>query len=207
MIPAAAADRARRRAEPAGRPVIAVLAFAAEDADRHLGDGLAEDLATELGRFRELAVIAPATALAYRTSPLAPERVGQELGTSYVLGGSLRVAGERVRITVRLVETASARQLWAERYDGASDGVFGLLDELLGRIVSTVIGRIEDARLEVVRRRRPNDLAAYDLWLRGWSALKRPDLRRSPRRAAASSRPWPGTRSSRAPMSGSRWPI
>ncbi len=176
VLRTAAADRARRRAAPTGRPAIAVLAFAADDADRHLGDGLAEDLATELGRFRELDVIAPATALAYRASALAPARIGAELGTTYVLDGSLRAAGDRLRITVRLVETASARQLWAERYDGARSQVFDLQDEMARRIVGTVIGRIEDSRLEQARRQRPNDLAAYDLWLRGWSALRRPEL-------------------------------
>ncbi len=176
VLRAASEDRARRRAEPTGRPVIAVLAFAAGDADRHLGDGLADDLATELGRFRELDVIAPATALAYRASALPPERVGRELGSSYMLDGSLRVAGDRLRMTVRLVETASARQLWAERYDCARGQLFDVQDEVVGRIVGTVIGRIEQSRLEFARRRRPDDLAAYDLWLRGWSALKRPDL-------------------------------
>jgi DNA-binding SARP family transcriptional activator/Tfp pilus assembly protein PilF len=176
VLQTAAAERARRRVEPTGRPVIAVLAFTTERAHRHLGDGLAEDLATELGRFRELDVIAPATALAYRGSALPPERVGEELGTNYMLDGSLRAAGDRLRLTVRLVETASARQLWAERYDCARDQVFDLLDQVVGRIVGTVIGRIEATRLEAARRQRPNDLAAYDLWLRGWSALKRSDL-------------------------------
>jgi DNA-binding SARP family transcriptional activator len=176
VLRAATEDRARRRAEPSGRPAIAVLAFAAGDADRHLGDGLAEDIATELGRFRELDVIAPATARAYRTSGLPPERVGRELGTTYVLDGSLRAAGEQLRLTVRLVETASARQLWAERYDSARSRLFDIQDEVVGRIVGTAVGRIEAARLELARRRRPNDLAAYDLWLRGWSALRRPDL-------------------------------
>ena len=176
VLRAATEDRARRRAEPSGRPVIAVLAFAAGDADRHLGEGLAEDIATELGRFREIDVIAPATALAYRRSALSLERVGRELGTSYVLGGRLRAAGERLRLTVRLVETVSARQLWAERYDCVSSQVFEIQDEVVRRIVGTAVGRIEEARLELARRRRPRDLAAYDLWLRGWSALKRPDL-------------------------------
>ena len=176
VLQTAAADRARRRVEPSGRPAIAVLGFAAAAGDRHLGDGMAEDLATELGRFRELDVIAPATALAYRASTLPPERIGEELGTTYVLCGSLRPAGERLRISVRLVETLSTRQLWAERYDCARGEVFDLQDEVVRRIVGTVVGRIEGARLEAARRQRPSDLAAYDLWLRGWSALKRPDL-------------------------------
>ena len=176
VLRSAAADRARRRGHATGRPAIAVLGFAADEGDRHLGDGMAEDLATELGRFRELDVIAPATALAYRASALPPERVGAELGTTYVLSGRLRPAGERLRISVRLVETLNERQLWAERYDCARGEVFDIQDEVVRRIVGTVIGQIEGARLEAARRQRPNDLAAYDLWLRGWSALKRPDL-------------------------------
>jgi tetratricopeptide (TPR) repeat protein len=121
-------------------------------------------------------VVAPATALAYSASGLSPERVGRELGTTYVLEGSLRTAGERLRLTVRLVETGGARQLWAERYDSARTQVFDIQDEVVGRIVATAVGRIEETRLELARRRRPSDLAAYDLWLRGWSALRRPDL-------------------------------
>jgi DNA-binding SARP family transcriptional activator len=176
VLRAATEERARRRAEATGRPAIAVLAFAAPGPDRHLGDGLAEDIATELGRFRELDVIAPATALAYPASALPPERIGRELGSTYVLEGRVRAAGERLRLTVRLLETASARQLWAERYDVAGTGLFEIQDEIVRRIVGTLVGRIEEARLDLARRRRPNDLAAYDLWLRGWSALRRPDL-------------------------------
>jgi DNA-binding SARP family transcriptional activator len=178
VIPAAARDRARRRAELQARPSIAVLSLVGEPAgvDRHLADGIAEDLATELGRFRELDVIAPRTALAYGDAAIPPARVGQELGTAYVIDGSLRRAGAGLRLTVCLVETATARQLWAERYDFPLAEMFDVRDRLVRRIVATLIGRIEDARLEVARRRRPDDLEAYDLWLRGWSALRRGDL-------------------------------
>ena len=137
---------------------------------------MAEDIATELGRFRELEVIAPRTALAYRDAAGAPDRVGAELGTAYVLEGTLRPAGRDIRITVRLIETDTARQLWAERYDCSMSALFNIQDEVARRIVAMLIGRIEDVRLETAQRARPDDLAAYDLWLRGWSALKRGDL-------------------------------
>jgi DNA-binding SARP family transcriptional activator/TolB-like protein len=179
VLSAAAADRARRRTELTARPSIVVLSFASDAAERtyrHLGDGMAEDIATELGRFRELDVIAPTTALAYRDAAVPPERVGRELGTAYVLEGHFRPQGEELRITVRLVETQSARQLWAERYQSRGADIFDVQDDVVRRIVSTLVVQIEDARLEAARRRRPDDLAAYDLWLRGWSALKRPDL-------------------------------
>jgi DNA-binding SARP family transcriptional activator len=178
VIQTAAQDRARRRSELNGRPSIAVLSFVGAEAEagRHLGDGMAEDIATALGRFRELDVIAPTTALAYRDAAVAPDRVGAELGTAYVLDGSLRPTGEGLRITVRLVASDTARQLWAERYDCPVAEVFDIQDDVVRRIVTTLVGQIEDARLEVARRRRPDDLEAYDLWLRGWSALKRPNL-------------------------------
>ena len=178
VLSSAARERTRRRAELAGRPSIAVLCFAGADDDGgdHLGVGMAEDIATELGRFRELDVIAPRTAFAYRDAAIPPDRVGAELGTAYVLDGTLRPAGRGIRITVRLVETDTARQLWAERYDCPMSEIFNIQDEVARRIVATLVGRIEDARLETARRARPDDLAAYDLWLRGWSALKRADL-------------------------------
>jgi DNA-binding SARP family transcriptional activator len=178
VIAAAARERVRRRAELAGRPAIAVLAFAGsgEALDRHLGEGLAEDIATELGRFRELDVLAPTAAFAYRDAGVAPERVGAELGAAYVLDGRLRAFGEGLRLTVRLLETAGARQLWAERYDCARAAIFAVQDDVVRRIVGTVVGRIEDARLEAAARGAPQDFEAYDLWLRGWSALRRPDL-------------------------------
>ncbi|MGH6921346.1 MAG: BTAD domain-containing putative transcriptional regulator, partial [Geminicoccaceae bacterium] len=176
---AAAADRARRRAELTARLSIVVLSFASREDEpsyRYLGDGLAEDIATEVGRFRELDLIAPTTALAYRDAALAPEQVGRELGTAYVLEGRLRPRGESLRVTVRLVESETGRQLWAERYDCRQAEIFDMQDEVVRRIVSTLVGQIEEARLEATKRKRPDDLAAYDLWLRGWSALKRPDL-------------------------------
>jgi TolB-like protein len=176
---AAAEDRARRRAAPPDRPSIAVLPFAGSpqgDEDRHLADGLAEDVAIELGRFREIEVIAPSAALAYRDAAMPLERVGAELGTAYVLEGRIRRLGERLRITVRLVETETARQLWAERYDCALAEVFDVQDDVVRRLVGTLVGRIEEARLEAARRQRPEDWQAYDLWLRGWGALRRPSL-------------------------------
>jgi DNA-binding SARP family transcriptional activator/TolB-like protein len=168
-----------RRADATGRPSIAVLSFAPvgdEETPRHLGDGLAEDVATELGRFRELDIIAPTSTLTYRDAIVPRERAGIELGAAYVLDGKIRLLGEELRLTVRLVETQSARQVWAEHFDCPVAQVFRMQDELVRRIVGTLVGRIEDARLDATRRQRPQDWQAYDLWLHGLHALKRPDL-------------------------------
>ena len=180
VLRAGAEQRARRRAElGGGGPSLAVLPFAGAGeppAPAHLCDGIAEDIATEVARFRELQVIAPASALACGTGGRAPERVGRELGASYVVHGSLRMAGEQLRLTARLIEAASGRQLWAERFDCAPGQWFVAQDQLVRRVVGTLVGRIEDAHLEAIRGKRPEDWGAYDLWLRGWSALRRPDL-------------------------------
>ena len=179
VLRAGAEQRARRRAELGGGPSLAVLSFAGAGeppAPAHLCDGLAEDIATEIARFRELQVIAPASALACAHAGGAPERVGRELGASYVVHGGLRMAGEQFRMTARLIEAASGRQLWAERFDCAPGQWYTAQDQVVRRIVGTLVGRIEDAHLEAIRGRRPEDWGAYDLWLRGWSALRRPDL-------------------------------
>ena len=180
VIGAAAAFRARNRSSTTGLPSIAVLAFrgeADEGPPRHLADGLAEDIAIELGRFRELEVIAPASAFTYREAQVPPERAGRELGANFVLCGSLRARPEAFRITVRLLDARSSEQVWAERYDCSPDAVFEAQDELVRRIVSSLVGRIEAASLKSAKRKRPTEWGAYDLWLRGWDRLKQPDLK------------------------------
>jgi DNA-binding SARP family transcriptional activator/TolB-like protein/Tfp pilus assembly protein PilF len=167
-----------RRPGPSGRPSIAVLAFTTagdEEVPRHLGDSLAEEIATELGRFLELDVIAPASALAYRSATVPAERAGGELGATHVIMGRLRRAGAQLRVTVGLVETGSGRQVWAERYACASGDTVDTQDAIVRRVVATVAGQIEDARLAATRRQRPEHCEAYDLCLQGHSALRRLD--------------------------------
>ncbi len=173
-----AEGRARRRIGLSRRPSIAVLPFAVSGDDgayAHLGEGMAEDIITEFGRFPDLDVISPTTAFAYRASNIPAAGVGLELGTRYVLEGSLRPQGDGLRITARLVECRTDWQLWAERYDCAFAEVFRVQDELVRGIVGPLAGQIETAELEHAKRRRPEDWEAYDFWLRGWHALRRVD--------------------------------
>jgi DNA-binding SARP family transcriptional activator/TolB-like protein len=166
------------RRSPTGRPSIAVLSFGADgDADvpRHLREGMAEDVATELGRFQEIDVIAPASALSYRESSVEPERAGVELGAAYVLVGNLRLVGGRLRTTVSLVETQTGRQRWAERYECESGDILDAQDDIVRRVVGSIAGRVEYVRLAAARRQRPEDSQAYELCLQGRSALKRLD--------------------------------
>lgn len=179
VIESAAAFRHRQRAGSDPHPSIAVLVFnPEEDGDfphHHLVHGIAEDIATEVGRFRELTVIAPWTMLAYRHANVPPEAIGKELGVDYVLAGSLRCRGNQARVSARLLESASARQVWGERYDCGLDDIFDVQDDVVARIVGSLCGSVEADRLDLARRKRPEDWQTYDLWLRGWSALRRPE--------------------------------
>lgn len=179
VIETAAAFRGRRRTDPDGHPSIAVLVFDVEEEASphlHLVQGMAEDIATGIGCFRELTVIAPATMLAYRRAAMPPEAIGTELGVDYVLAGSLRRRGDRARISARLLESTSARQVWGERYDCILDEIFDVQDDVVARIVGSLCGSVEADRLDLARRKRPEDWQTHDLWLRGWSALRRPEL-------------------------------
>lgn len=179
VIATAAAFRDRQRTTVDSHPSLAVMVFDAEEdsSQPHLLQGMAEDIATEVGRFRELMVIAPASMLSYHRAGIAPEAVAAELGVDYVLAGSLRRRDDRARISARLLEAASARQVWSERYDCVlDDEVFDVQDDVVARIVGSLCGSVEADRLELARRKRPEDWEAYDLCLRGWSALRRPEL-------------------------------
>lgn len=179
IIESAAAFRQRQRVKFDIHPSIAVLVFNLEEDEashRHLVNGIAEDIATELGRFRELTIIAPATMFAYRHATVAPESIGTELGVDYVLAGHLRCRGGQARIGARLIESASARQVWSEHYDCVLEGIFDVQDDLVARIVGSLCGSVERDRLDQARRKRPDDWQTYELWLRGWNALRRPEL-------------------------------
>jgi DNA-binding SARP family transcriptional activator/TolB-like protein len=179
LFEAAVSYRLRQRSGMIGLPSIAILALRNEApgaAPLHLRNGLAEDIAIELGRYRELEVIAPASAFAYRDTTAPPALAGQELGANFVLSGSLRVHTDGLRIAVRLIDTRSDTQIWAERYDCPLDDVFEMQDEVVQRIVSSLVGRIEVARLNQAKRKRPSEWEPYDLWLRGWDRLRQSDL-------------------------------
>jgi DNA-binding SARP family transcriptional activator/TolB-like protein len=180
VIEAAAAFRARLRSRATGLPSIAVLGFHGDlegAPPRHLSEGLAEEIAIELGRFRAIEVIAPASAFTYRAAQVSPEQAGRELGAKFVLSGSLRARPDNLRIRVRLLDASSAEQVWAERYDCAPSEIFEAQDELVRRIVSSLVGQIEAESLKSAKRKRPTEWGAYDLWLRGWDRLKQPDLK------------------------------
>ena len=153
------------------RPSIAVLPFtnmSQDPEESYFADGISEDIITELARFQELVVIARNSTFTYKGTPVKVQDVGRDLGARYVLEGSVRKAGNRVRVTAQLVESSTGHHVWAERYDRNLDDVFAVQDELTSKIVAVLMGRLWDTERRRVRTdERPENLQAYDLVLRG----------------------------------------
>ncbi len=160
----------RDASPPAGKPSIAVLPFEnmSGDAEQdYFSDGITEDLITELSRFRELLVISHTSSFAFKGRKFHISDVSRSLGAQYVVAGSIRRAGKRVRITAQLTDTASDKQIWAERYDRDLEDIFQAQDDVVRHVVATLVGRLEHERYESTRRVSADRLAAYDLFLRG----------------------------------------
>jgi adenylate cyclase len=174
--PRAAADggtpvaaRAERIALPS-QPSIAVLPFANLSSDpgqAFLADGLAEDILTGLSRFRDLFVISRNSTFRYKGQAVDVRTVARELGVQFVLEGSVRRAGDRVRVTVQLIDADTDRHVWAERYDRNLEDIFAIQDEVTASIVATLPGRVEAATRDRAKRKAPDNLAAYECALAG----------------------------------------
>jgi adenylate cyclase len=157
-------------------PAIAVLPF------DNLGDdprqdyfcsGLTDDLTACLSSFPDLFIIGRHSAAACKVRLVDAESIGRELGVSYLLEGSVRADGGRIRVNARLVDAHSGRQLWAERYDRERAGVFAVQDDLTRRIIGTLVARVTRSELSRAMHKRPEALAAYDYFLRGREAVRR----------------------------------
>ncbi len=108
-------------------------------------DGLTEDIITELSRFHDLLVISRNSTFVYKGKAVKVQDVGREFGVDYVIEGSVRKAGDRVRVTVQLIDAETDRHIWAERYDGELKDIFAIQDEMTRAIAATLPGRVEAA--------------------------------------------------------------
>jgi adenylate cyclase len=151
------------------KPSIAVLPFAKiggqPDSD-FLGDGVVEEITAALSRVRSFLVIAHNSAAAYKGRTVDLPQVSRELGVRYVVEGSVRRAGTRVRITAKLIDAPTGSTLWAEHYDGNVEDVFDLQDRITASIVGAIQPSIRLAEIERAKRKRPDNLDAYDLVMR-----------------------------------------
>jgi len=155
-------------------PSIAVLPFANLSGDpeqAYFADGMAEDITTALSRFPALFVIARNSSFTYRGRAVDVRQVGRELGVRYVLEGSVRKAGRRVRVAGQLIEASSGNHLWAEQYDGDLGDIFALQDRITEAVAGAIAPSIVRAEIERARRSRPRSFDAYDLRLRALPLL------------------------------------
>jgi serine/threonine protein kinase/tetratricopeptide (TPR) repeat protein len=173
---APAASEAAR--EPARAAVKSVAVLYLENLsgvkeDEYLRDGVTEDIITELSKIRGLKIFSRPTVLAYRDRPVTPAQIGQQLGASFVLGGSLRRAGTRLRINAQLVDTHTDFPVWSERYDREMQDVFELQDEIARKIAEALRVTLTRQDEEALAAKPTENLQAYDLYLRGKSYARR----------------------------------
>ncbi len=162
--------RPSERRSSTGLKSVAVLPFQnfSNDEDmEYLGSGIAEDITTELYRFKSFSVIARTSTFLYSDENLAAQDIGRELGADYVLEGSIRKLGERLRITAQLIDIDNNDHIWAERFDLNTADIFDAQDKIIAQIVGTMSNDIDRHRLRKSRHLSPAELEAYELMLRG----------------------------------------
>ena len=173
--PAAALAAAPAASAPAERlalpdkPSIAVLPFdnlSGDPEQEHFADGVVESITAALSRIRAFFVIARNSAFTYKGRPTNVREIGRELGVAYVLEGSVQRVGARVRITAQLIETAGGMHLWADKYDGSLEDIFDLQDRITENVAGALQPSIRLAEIERSRRKRPQELGAYDYAMR-----------------------------------------
>jgi adenylate cyclase len=166
------ADDSRRLAWDS-RPTVAVLPFAVEggDAADYFGDGMTEEIITALSVNRALFVIARSSTLRYRGSTGAPTQIAAELGVRYLLTGTLRRRNGRLRLNAELVDASANRIIWAERFEGADEDLFGFQAQIAASIAAAIDPRVQEAEIARVSGRPTGSLSAYDCVLRGLSVL------------------------------------
>lgn len=152
-----------------GKPSLAVLAFDNLSGDRdqdYFADGIVEDMTTALSRIGAFFVVSRGSSFTFKGKNVPAQEVGRRLGARYLVEGSVRRAGQKLRLTVQLIDAESGHHLWADHYDGAMADVFDLQDRIVGRIVGEISPSVRAAEIARARLKRPDSLKAYDYLLR-----------------------------------------
>jgi non-specific serine/threonine protein kinase len=174
-------DALPKAAAPQAKPEksVAVLYFenlSGAKEDEYFRDGMTEDIITELSKITQLQIFPRSEVLSYRDKPVTAPQVGQQLNAAYVLEGSIRRAGNRLRITTQLVETRTRHSVWAERYDREMEDVFAIQDEIARSIAQALRVTLSPQEEKTIARKPTENLQAYDYYLRGRSYARRWDL-------------------------------
>jgi len=158
------------------KPSIAVLPFSNMSGDpgqEYFADGIVDEIITALSRFRNVFVIARNSSFAYKGRSVDVKQVGRELGVRYVLEGSVRKAGDRLRITGQLIDASNGANLWADRFDGNLADIFDLQDQVAANVVGAIMPRVQEAEIERAKRKPTDSLDAYDHYLRALALVGR----------------------------------
>ena len=158
------------------KPSLAVLPFQNMSGDpeqEYFADGIVEEITTAIARLPWLFVIARNSSFTYKGKPVDVKQVARELGVRYVLEGSVRKAGNRVRITGQLIDTATGAHIWADRFDGALDNIFELQDQIASSIAGAIEPKLRQSEIDRANRKPAESLDAYDLYLRALAHYNR----------------------------------
>jgi len=164
-LPAAASAVAAH--EPLSIAVLPFLNMGADPEKDYFADGITEDIITDLSRWRSLAVTSRNSTFRFKGQSVDTQRVGRELGVRYLVEGSVRRMGERIRITSQLINAETGNHVWGERFDRPMADLFAVQDEVVQTIVGTLVGRVQASGADRARRKPPSSLDAYDHMLRG----------------------------------------
>ncbi len=163
VLPAASEEKEAKRV--VSKPSIVVLPFdnmSGDPEQEFFADGLTEDIITELSRRHELFVISRNSSFVYKNQPVNVREVAQKLGAQYLVEGSVRKIGDRVRVTVQLIDAINDAHVWADKYDRRLDDIFAIQDEVTAAIAATLPGRLEAAQRDQLARTKPANMAAYE---------------------------------------------
>lgn len=162
-------QRSRSAAVDPMRCSIAVLPFdnmSGDPEQQYFSDGITEDIIAELSRFRELTVVSRTSSFAFRGKAAPVSEVARQLRVQYIVEGSIRKSGDRVRIAAQLIDASNDEHIWAERYDREVQDIFALQDDVVHRVTGTLVGKLENERQKRAKRQSNAELKAYDLYLR-----------------------------------------
>ena len=157
------------------KPSIAVLPFnnmSEDPLQEYFSDGISEDIITDLSKISGLIVIARNSSFTYKGKTVTAQQIGQDLGVSYLLEGSVRKVGDQMRINAQLIDASNGQHLWAERYDGKLDDVFALQDKITHKIISALALKLTANEEKAVADKGTDNLQAYDEFLKGWQGYR-----------------------------------
>ena len=178
-----AATSTEHRSRDSSIAILPFLNMSGDPGQEYFSDGITEDIITELSRFRSLFVIARNSSFAFKGTAVDVRDVGRQLGVRYVVEGSVRRAGNQIRVTAQLIDAVAGNHLWAERYDRELADVFAVQDEVTRQIVTNIAPRLQSKDQHSATRRAPEDMRAYDHYLQAKLLVDIPrdaaDLRRA----------------------------